>query len=95
LRKYRLSIYHEIQYYRLSILPKVLTMSGQPLPRSTYLILLALADQPRHGLGIIDDIHAHSAGDVRMGPGTLYGTLAAAGGRWADSRDGGRARSVQ
>ena len=47
----------------------------QPLPRSTFLILLALADQPRHGLGIIDDIAERTAGDVRMGPGTLYGTL--------------------
>ena len=49
--------------------------ASQPLPRSTFLILLALADQPRHGLGIIDDIAERTAGDVRMGPGTLYGTL--------------------
>ena len=45
------------------------------LARSTFLILLALADQPRHGLGIIDEIDARTNGDVRMGPGTLYGTL--------------------
>jgi DNA-binding PadR family transcriptional regulator len=50
-------------------------MSRHSLPRSTFLILLALADQPRHGLGIIDDIEERTNGDVRMGPGTLYGTL--------------------
>ena len=43
--------------------------------RSAFLVLLALADQARHGLGIIDDIEAGTAGRVRMGPGTLYGTL--------------------
>lgn len=50
-------------------------MPRGPLPRSTFLILLALADQARHGLGIIDDIEERTNGDVRMGPGTLYGTL--------------------
>lgn len=43
--------------------------------RSAFLILLAIADQPRHGLGIIDEIDVRSGGQVRMGPGTLYGTL--------------------
>jgi len=43
--------------------------------RSAFLVLLALADQARHGLGIIEDIEAGTEGRVRMGPGTLYGTL--------------------
>jgi DNA-binding PadR family transcriptional regulator len=45
------------------------------LPRSSFLVLLAVADQPRHGLGIIDRVEEVSQGEVRIGPGTLYGTL--------------------
>jgi DNA-binding PadR family transcriptional regulator len=45
------------------------------LPRSAFLILLALADQARHGLGIVDEVEARTGGEVRMGPGTLYTTL--------------------
>ena len=45
------------------------------LSRSAFLVLLALADQPRHGLAIIDFIAAATDGTVRIGPGTLYGTL--------------------
>lgn len=47
----------------------------QSLSRSAFLVLLAVADQPRHGLGILDDVEARTAGRVRMGPGTLYGTI--------------------
>jgi PadR family transcriptional regulator PadR len=45
------------------------------LPRSSFLILLALIDQPRHGLAIIDRVVHASHGEVKLGPGTLYGTL--------------------
>lgn len=45
------------------------------LSRSAFLILLALADQPRHGLAIVDRVDEASRGEVRLGPGTLYGTL--------------------
>jgi DNA-binding PadR family transcriptional regulator len=45
------------------------------LSRSAFLILLALSDQPRHGLAIIDRVAEASNGEVTMGPGTLYGTL--------------------
>ena len=46
-----------------------------PLPRSAYLVLLALADRPRHGLAIIDRVEQATHGRMKMGPGTLYGTL--------------------
>lgn len=46
-----------------------------PLSRSAFLILIALADQPRHGLGIIDEVEARTEGQVKLGPGTLYGAL--------------------
>jgi DNA-binding PadR family transcriptional regulator len=45
------------------------------LPRSAYLVLLALADRPRHGLAIIDRVEDATHGRMKMGPGTLYGTL--------------------
>lgn len=52
-------------------------MSPRPtnVSRSAFLILLAIADQPRHGLGIIDEVDTRSDGRVKLGPGTLYGTL--------------------
>jgi DNA-binding PadR family transcriptional regulator len=38
-------------------------------------VLLALADQPRHGYAIVGEVAALSAGRVRLGAGTLYGLL--------------------
>ena len=38
------------------------------------LILISLADGPKHGYAMIEDIE--SIADVRMGPGTLYGAIA-------------------
>ena len=38
-------------------------------------ILMALADQDRHGLGIVDEVEARTGGEVKLGPGTLYGTI--------------------
>ena len=37
------------------------------------LILISLADGPKHGYAMIDDIAA--VADVRFGPGTLYGAI--------------------
>lgn len=45
------------------------------LSRSAFLILLSLSDRPRHGLAIIDRVEEASRGELKMGPGTLYGTL--------------------
>jgi DNA-binding PadR family transcriptional regulator len=45
------------------------------LSRSAFLILLALTDQPRHGLGIVEEVEERTRGDVRLGPGTLYTML--------------------
>jgi DNA-binding PadR family transcriptional regulator len=58
------------------------------MPRSAFLILLALADRPRHGLGIVEQVEQATQGSVRLGPGTLYGTLQklAAGGLISESR---------
>ena len=52
-------------------------------------MLLALADEPRHGYGIVQEVRALSAGDVRLGAGTLYGVLdrLVAAGQVAPDRD--------
>ena len=47
----------------------------EALSRSAFLILLSLADRPRHGLGIMEEVEARTLGGARLGPGTLYGTL--------------------
>lgn len=39
------------------------------------LILLSLADQPRHGYAILRDTEKMSNGRVRLSTGTLYGAL--------------------
>ena len=41
----------------------------------TFLILTALAAQPRHGYGIITDVTDLSGGRVKLAPGTLYAAL--------------------
>lgn len=43
-----------------------------PLPTATFHILIALADEDRHGYAIIRDIEARTSGKLRMSPGTLY-----------------------
>lgn len=51
-----------------------------------YLVLLALAEQPRHGYGIVQAVRELSDDEVRLGAGTLYGLLdrlVAAG--WAEA----------
>ena len=38
-------------------------------------ILVALADGERHGYAIMQDVAARTEGGVRLGPGTLYGSI--------------------
>ena len=46
-----------------------------PLTPAVLHILLALADQDRHGLGVMHEVEVRTKGAVRLGPGTLYGTI--------------------
>lgn len=41
----------------------------------SFLVLAALAEQPQHGYGLIDDIQRMSEGRVRLRAGTLYAIL--------------------
>lgn len=45
------------------------------LSEQAYLVLLALADGPRHGYGIVQTVLELSDGATRLGAGTLYGLL--------------------
>jgi DNA-binding PadR family transcriptional regulator len=38
-------------------------------------VLVALADEPRHGYAIIKDVSARTSGRVGLGTGTLYGIV--------------------
>ena len=46
-----------------------------PLTPAVFHILLALSTEERHGYGIMKQVEADSQGKVRMGPGTLYGSI--------------------
>ncbi len=49
--------------------------SFQPLTPAVYHILLALSDGEKHGYAIMKDVEAQTGGRVKMGPGTLYGSV--------------------
>jgi DNA-binding PadR family transcriptional regulator len=46
-----------------------------PLTPAVFHILLALADGERHGYAVMREVLESTAGKIRMGPGTLYGTI--------------------
>lgn len=46
-----------------------------PLTPAVLHILLSLANQERHGYGIMKQVEAESNGRIKMGPGTLYGSI--------------------
>ena len=49
--------------------------SNTPLTPAVLHILLALSTQERHGYGIMKEVESDSHGKVKMGPGTLYGSI--------------------
>lgn len=46
-----------------------------PLPPATFHILVAVADEDRHGYAIIQDIEARTGGELRLSAGTLYRSI--------------------
>jgi DNA-binding PadR family transcriptional regulator len=46
-----------------------------PLPSAAFNILLALAGEDLHGYAIMRQVEQQTSGRVRLGPGTLYGSL--------------------
>jgi DNA-binding PadR family transcriptional regulator len=49
--------------------------AAPPLSEPVLLILLSLAEQPRHGYAIFKDVEEMSDGRVVLSTGTLYGAL--------------------
>ena len=50
-------------------------MAMLPLLPATFHILVALADEDRHGYAIIQDVAARTDGSIRLSPGTLYRSI--------------------
>jgi DNA-binding PadR family transcriptional regulator len=46
-----------------------------PLPPATFHILMALAEEDRHGYAILQDVAARTRGEVKLGAGTLYRSI--------------------
>jgi len=46
-----------------------------PLSPTAFHMLVAMADGPRHGYAIAQDVEDLTSGRIVMGPGTLYGSL--------------------
>jgi DNA-binding PadR family transcriptional regulator len=46
-----------------------------PLPWAAFQILLSLADEDRHGYGIMRQVAEQTGGRLRLGPGTLYSSV--------------------
>jgi DNA-binding PadR family transcriptional regulator len=54
---------------------KTQAASFLPLTPAVFHLLLALSDSDRHGYGIAREVAERTGGRVRLGPGTIYGTL--------------------
>ena len=46
-----------------------------PLQPAVFHILMALAEDDRHGYAIIQEVLARTSGEVRLSPGTLYRSI--------------------
>ena len=46
-----------------------------PLTPAVFHILLALADGEKHGYAIMQEVAIITNGEMKMGPGTLYGSI--------------------
>lgn len=46
-----------------------------PLTPAVFAILLALAQGDKHGYAIMKEAAQPAGGEIKLGPGTLYGTL--------------------
>jgi DNA-binding PadR family transcriptional regulator len=53
------------------------TEPGQmpPLTPAVFHVLLVLVDGERHGYAIMQEVAENTSGQIKMGPGTLYGTI--------------------
>ncbi len=47
----------------------------KPLTGTVFYVLLALAETPKYGLGIVQEVERQTGGEVKLGPGTLYNII--------------------
>lgn len=45
-----------------------------PMTETGFYILLCLR-RPNHGYGIVQEVEKRTGGEIRLGPGTMYGSL--------------------
>ena len=55
--------------------PKTNPESMLPLTPAVFHVLLSLAGGDRHGYAIMQDVAESTEGQIKLGPGTLYGTV--------------------
>ena len=48
---------------------------NQPLTPAVFHILMALADGEKHGYSIMKDVEKQTNNKIKLGPGTLYGSI--------------------
>ena len=48
---------------------------SRTLPTAFFHILVAVADRERHGYAIMQDVAARTGGQLKLSPGTLYGSI--------------------
>jgi DNA-binding PadR family transcriptional regulator len=51
------------------------SFDAAPVTPAEFHILLALADEDRHGYAVMQQVSIESGGAIRLGPGTLYGAI--------------------
>jgi len=68
--------YNEFRYIYLVTPPSAANPDNLlPLPVAMFHILVAVADQDRHGYAIMQDVAARTNGALKLSPGTLYGSI--------------------
>ena len=68
--------YNEIRYIYAVVTSRSADPNNLlPLPVAMFHILVAVADQDRHGYAIMQDIAARTNGALKLSPGTLYGSI--------------------
>ncbi len=74
---FRFRVFKSLTYIRNGYNVQTVTSnsSNAPLTPAVLHILLALSIEERHGYGIMKQVESDSQGKVKMGPGTLYGSL--------------------
>jgi len=66
--------YNEVRY-SVSVQKSPSNEAPPPLAPAIFQILVALADQDRHGYAIMLDVAARTDGRTKLSPGTLYGSI--------------------